>query len=220
MNFSHIEAFSIPDAWIQVIEDIYRQGDDFPVERGSETTLTKKLSVAVNITNPEERPLKHDMAPFGDTYIESYTLQYLYLCDKQPGEEYTYGQRMRTPVDQIQHVIDKYKQYRGDRQNTIVLRVPADINNNDPPCLTVLDTEISENKLHFFTYWRSWDAFGGFPVNLAGLQLLKEFMAEEIGVEPGHTVAFSKNLHIYERDFKNAENLIKATPRSKVKMGE
>ena len=45
-------------------------------------------------------------------------------------------------------------------------------------------------------------------------------MAEEIGVDPGHTVAFSKNLHIYERDFKNAENLIKATPRSKVKMGE
>lgn len=217
MKFSFIEAFDIPDAWVQVIEEIYNNGEEFRVERGSETTLTKKTCLALRITNPETRPLRHDLAPFDDKFIESYALRYLFLCDKQPGETYTYGERMRYPEDQIQKVINRYKECKGDRQNTIVLRLPQDIDNPEPPCLTVLDTEISNNKLNFILYWRSWDAYGGFPANLSGLQLLKEYMAEEIGVEPGETIAFAKNIHIYERTFELAEKLIKTkTERRKI----
>ncbi len=47
-------------------------------------------------------------------------------------------------------------------------------------------------------YFRSWDLWAGFPSNLAGIQLLKEYMAEEIGVEPGETIALSKGMHLYD----------------------
>jgi len=40
--------------------------------------------------------------------------------------------------------------------------------------------------------------WAGFPSNLAGIQLLKEYMASEIGVEDGEMVVMSKGLHIYE----------------------
>jgi thymidylate synthase len=69
---------------------------------------------------------------------------------------------------------------------------------DDPPCLRQVDTRVRYGKLHFFVYFRSWDLWGGFPANLAGLQLMKEFMASEIGVEDGEIIAVSKGLHLYE----------------------
>ena len=40
--------------------------------------------------------------------------------------------------------------------------------------------------------------WGGFPSNLGGLQLVKQYMAEEIGVDDGEIVAVSKGLHLYD----------------------
>jgi len=47
-------------------------------------------------------------------------------------------------------------------------------------------------------YFRSWDLWAGFPSNLAAIQLLKEYMADEIGVADGELVAMSKGMHLYE----------------------
>ncbi len=208
MKHFHTEAFDIPDAWVQVVKKIYDEGEIFNIERGSEITRTKKISLSLDIENPENRPLVHKNAPFSADYVEGYALEYLFVGEKHEGEEYTYGERLRKPVDQIERVIERYKEFRNDRQNTMVIRHPEDIDSQDPPCLTVIDTEILNEKLHFVVYFRSWDAFAGFPANLAGLQLLKEYMAERIGISPGKTIAFSKNIHLYERQFELAENLI------------
>jgi hypothetical protein len=43
----------------------------------------------------------------------------------------------------------------------------------------------------------SWDLWGGFPANLAGIAVLQKHMADEIGVTSGPIVASSKGLHIY-----------------------
>jgi thymidylate synthase len=68
----------------------------------------------------------------------------------------------------------------------------------DPPCLRGIDTRIRYGKLHFMAYFRSWDLWAGFPSNLAAMQLLKEYMAQEIGVEDGEMIAMSKGMHLYE----------------------
>ncbi len=68
----------------------------------------------------------------------------------------------------------------------------------DPPCLRMIDTRIRYGKLHFIIYFRSWDLWAGFPSNLAGIQLLKEYMASEIGVEDGEMICMSKGMHLYE----------------------
>ncbi len=64
-------------------------------------------------------------------------------------------------------------------------------------CLRGIDTWIENNKLHFACYFRSNDLWGAFPQNYGGLQLVKEYMAESIGVEDGPLIAISKDLHIY-----------------------
>jgi len=65
-------------------------------------------------------------------------------------------------------------------------------------CLRGIDAWIDDNKLHFWVYFRSWDHWGGFPVNLGGIQLLKEYMSAEIGVDDGSMIVSSKDLHVYE----------------------
>ena len=75
---------------------------------------------------------------------------------------------------------------------------PKAIYLSDPPCLRGIDTRIRENRLDFYVYFRSWDLWAGFPSNLAAIQLLKEYMASEIGVEDGEMVAMSKGMHLYE----------------------
>ena len=76
---------------------------------------------------------------------------------------------------------------------------------NDPPCLRHIDTRIQDGKLHFFPYFRSWDLWGGFPANLAAIELMKEYIASEIGVGNGEIIAASKGLHLYNYVWELAE---------------
>lgn len=62
----------------------------------------------------------------------------------------------------------------------------------------LIDTRVRYGKLHFVVYFRSWDLRAGFPENLAGIQMLKEYMGQQIGVEDGEIIAVSKGLHLYD----------------------
>jgi thymidylate synthase len=111
-------------------------------------------------------------------------------------------------ISQIELLIWTYKN-KGYRNNQMILQVgqPNDMLLQDPPCLRHIDTRIQDGKLHFYPYFRSWDLWGGFPANLAGIQLLKEYCAAEIGVEDGEMIASSKGLHIYDYSFDLAKCL-------------
>ena len=116
------------------------------------------------------------------------------LCDLK----IIYRERLALYVNQIELLIWTYKN-RGHRNNQMCMAIEqgTDCLITDPPCLRSIDTRIQDGKLHFLPYFRSWDLFNGFPVNLAGLEILKQYMAEQIGVENGEIIASSKGLHIY-----------------------
>ena len=109
-------------------------------------------------------------------------------------------------LNQIELMIWTYKN-KGYRNNQMILQVgqPSDMLLKDPPCLRHIDTRIQDGKLHFFPYFRSWDLFGGFPANLAAIEMMKQYCAAQIGVENGEIVASSKGLHIYDYIFEIAE---------------
>jgi len=128
-------------------------------------------------------------------YIDDY-LPYLMTAHKREGEQYTYGQYLE---EQIPKVIEMYKNDGYDtNQAFMAVGSKESITLDDPPCLRAIDTRIRDNKLKFVVYFRSWDLWAGFPSNLAGIQLLKEYMAGEIGVDDGELLALSKGLHLYE----------------------
>lgn len=221
MKYATIETFDIPGAWYRTLEEIWRNGDDFRVGYGSEVTMTRKLNLSIRITNPETRPLVAEKAPCDMKYINSYALQYLWAGFKEEGETYTYASRLREPVDQIQHVIDRYTEQPQDRQLTMVIRQPEDIfktlagMKHEPPCLTVMDTELLDGKMHLTCYFRSWDAYAGLPANVAGIQVFNEALVSELNAKAGtnyttgELIFHSKNCHIYSRLNDLVEELIK-----------
>jgi thymidylate synthase len=221
----YIEARDLPDAWFQCIYRIFEDESvhEYEVEKGSfEGTKRREFDLAVvHIEYPGTRPLipdiPHELAipqPTSMEYVEDY-LQYLMTDRKRENEVYTYGERLTNPkvskdgreisfgVNPLDEVIKIYKGNRlgGTNQAIMEVGMPQDILLDDPPCLRLIDTRILEGKLHFVLYFRSWDLWAGFPSNLAAIQLLKEYMCHEIGVEDGTIVAISKGLHLYEYSF-------------------
>jgi thymidylate synthase len=85
------------------------------------------------------------------------------------------------------------------------------------PCLRLVDTRIMDDKLNWIVYFRSWNLWSGFPVNLAGLQQAKEIMAMEIGVEDGEIVAVSKGLNI--RDYNIEVALLRLQKDPSIQLG-
>lgn len=222
MKYVKIQAFDCPDAWYKTLNEIWYNGEPFKVRYGSERSNTRKLNLSIEITHPESRPLVDEKAPCDTKYVQWYALKYLW-SGLIEDETYTYGSRLREPIDQIGEAVGRYLEEQGDRQVTLVIRLPEDIKKlleerkHEPPCLSLIDTEIYNNKLHLTCYFRSWDAYAGLPANIAGIQIFNEALVSEINrkgnlnIETGKLIFHSKNCHIYERQFKIVEELL--TPK-------
>jgi len=222
MRHVKVSAFDCPDAWFKALNSIWIEGDVFQVGYGSEETDTKKLNLTLEISHPENRPLVSDKAPCDMKYIQWYALTYLWCGEGKQDETYTYGSRLREPVDQVEEAIKNYLKEQRDRQVTMVVRLPNDIykinpitnERHEPPCLSLIDTEILDNKMHLTCYFRSWDAYGGLPANIAGLQLFNEAFVSEINergnfsLKTGKLIFHSKNCHIYHRQFNLVQELL------------
>ncbi|MBU0549587.1 MAG: thymidylate synthase [Candidatus Omnitrophica bacterium] len=228
-----IDAFDLDDAWFQALSAILDKGHVYTITKGSYegqkrlefdfvTVRVKKPSHQIIPIIPEGMSIP---SPTDMEYINGY-LGYLLTGAKTETEDYTYGERLVEPkvrvkqnvngeemikemplqVNQVEEVIKLYKtQGFGTNQAIMEIGMPSDIILNDPPCLRLIDTRVRYGKLHFVLYFRSWDLWGGFPSNLGGLQLVKQYMADEIGVEDGEIVAVSKGLHLYEYSWEVAK---------------
>jgi thymidylate synthase len=202
MNVTVIDARDLSEAWFLCLGRTLTEGHEYRIDRGSYAgERRKELNLAIiNIAYPGTRPLIPDVpqgvpAPTTMEYIENY-LPYLMTGHKAEGEQYTYGQYLERQIAEV------IRMYREDGHNTnqafMAVGDPQSIYLTDPPCLRMIDTRIRDGRLSFVVYFRSWDLWAGFPSNLAAIQLLKEYMASEIGVDDGEITAMSKGLHVYE----------------------
>jgi len=114
MNIHKIEARDLPDLWFQAVNNILDNGRKFTVDRGSyagQTRLEYDYFMG-HVAYPGTKPLLPDIPESigipnpveeayvfgGDGYSRSY-IEYLMTGHKEPGESYTYGERLtKTPV--------------------------------------------------------------------------------------------------------------------------
>jgi len=221
MNPTFIEARDLPDSWFQAVDACYTLGRTYEITEGSYVGQKRKELdyVTIHIKFPSTEPLLPDIpqelgipnpVPDGMDYVNSY-LPYILTPDKKPGEQYTYGERLfGEGVNQVEEVINKFRRGFGNNQACMTIAQPSDILLSDPPCLRQIDCRIYENgpdseKLHFIVYFRSWDLWAGYPANMAAIVYLQQYMAGEIGVDPGEIIAASKGLHLYDHFWKLAQ---------------
>ncbi len=198
-----LKAYNIDQIHFGLIRALFQKGNVYVIDRGS-FEGHKRLEfdhVTFQITNPGHRPLT-PILPQGVPPVTSegdiinYCAKYLMSSEVTENENYTYGQYI---VQQLPALIDMYKKDgHGTNQATLAVGEPKSISQEYPPCLRLIDTRIKDGRLHFIVYFRSWDLWGGLPENLGGLQILKEYLAAEIGCEDGELIASSKGLHLYD----------------------
>lgn len=235
MEIVQIVARDIPDAWHQAVYKLLEVGFDYKIEHGSYVGDKRLEFdyITIHIKYPQTRPLEPELPaaygipnPVEPGYIEKY-VPYLMTGLIQNNEEYTYGSRIanfewlaRIPeqptrnlqsfpcfdrINQIEHFIKLLKKTPNTNQAILQIGQPQDCLLGDPPCLRHIDMRVKNGKLIFYPYFRSWDLWNGFPANLGGIVYLQEYMAGEIGVEPGPFVCASKGLHLYKYVWELAE---------------
>jgi len=216
-----IYAKTISDAWFQTIYNILDRSYIQSIQKGSFEKVEVRYqlpSLTVFIERPWEDmvpeipPHLGIPSPTNMEYIEEYFLEYLMNPKLAPNEIYRYSSRIHWPMPkggtQLDRVIQMLKETPLTNQAVLEIGTPEDHDicyskegTLDPPCLRIIDFKVIplNNKLvlSVSVYFRSWDLWAGFPTNLGGIELLKQYVAEEVGLENGPLYAYSAGAHIY-----------------------
>lgn len=213
MKLTTIEAKTLPEAWFLCIRECMDNGYEYLIDRGSHQGSKRKelYSTTIRVEYPNSKPLVPTVPegvppPSSMDYVESY-LPYLMTGAKEENEQYTYGE----DIDyQLKELIRIYKEGGfGTNQACMSIGSKESIFLESSQCLRIIDTRVWEGRLTFYVYFRSWDLWGGFPSNLAAIQILKEYVASELGVEDGELIAYSKGLHLYSHHWEVANMVLR-----------
>lgn len=118
-------------------------------------------------------------------------------------------------MDQVQMAIDTFKRDQTRRSVVLHTWIPMrDLDKFSPkreksssPCLTQIQPQINDGKLHFNVIMKTNDLFNAWPENAFAFTALQKWMAEQIGVAAGHYTHYSISMQIYEDMFPMAEEL-------------
>lgn len=123
-----------------------------------------------------------------------------------------YGPRLMGTENknQIQSIIRVLSEKKSSRQAVIQLFDSKDIlkPHKDIPCTCTLQFLIRENKLHMFTSMRSNDVYLGLPHDVFAFTMIQEILARSLQCELGEYKHYVSSLHLYEKNFEEAEAYI------------
>jgi thymidylate synthase len=129
-----------------------------------------------------------------------------------------YGAQWRkfNGVDQLQYILDEIKNNPDSRRMILSAWNPAEIKNMAlPPCHTLIQFYVRDQKLSLQLYQRSADIFLGVPFNIASYALLLMMVAQVTKLEVGEFVHTLGDAHIYSNHFDQIELQLSREPRKR-----
>lgn len=109
-------------------------------------------------------------------------------------------------IDQISKVVEQIKKNPDSRRLIVSAWNVADVDKMAlPPCHTLFQFYVANNKLSCQLYQRSGDVFLGIPFNIASYALLTMMMAQVCGLEYGDFVHTIGDAHLYSNHIEQAK---------------
>ncbi|WP_027119478.1 thymidylate synthase [[Mycoplasma] testudinis] len=132
-----------------------------------------------------------------------------------------YGHQWRdfNGFDQLTWLLNEIKVNPSSRRLVISAWNPNDIPKMAlPPCHTLFQFQVSQNKLNCQLYQRSADLFLGVPFNIASYALLTNLIAHVSNLKPGKFVHVMGDAHIYENHIDQVKEQISREPKKLAKL--
>ena len=116
------------------------------------------------------------------------------------------GQYNSDGVDQIAQVVEQIKTNPNSRRLIVSGWNPSEADQVAlPPCHTLFQFFVADNKLSCQLYQRSADLFLGVPFNIASYALLTHMVAQVCGLEVGEFIWTGGDCHIYQNHREQVE---------------
>lgn len=181
----------------------------FDLNAGFPLLTTKKLHT---------KSIIHELLWFlaGDTNIKYLQENGVKIWDEWADENGdlgpVYGYQWRhwkTPdgreIDQIQNLVNSLKNNPDSRRHIVTAWNPADVDKMAlPPCHSLFQFYVADNKLSCQLYQRSADIFLGVPFNIASYALFTMMLAQVCGYELGDFVHTLGDAHLYSNHMDQA----------------
>ena len=117
-------------------------------------------------------------------------------------------------IDQIQYVINQLKNNPNSRRMIVSAWNVAEVNSMAlPPCHTMFQFYVANNRLSLQLYQRSADTFLGVPFNIASYALLLMMMAQVTGYKAGDFIHTTVDTHLYLNHLDQARLQLTRDPR-------
>ena len=117
-------------------------------------------------------------------------------------------------IDQIKELMVELAKNPSSRRLIVSAWNPADVAQMAlPPCHTLFQLYVANNRLSCQLYQRSGDLFLGVPFNIASYALLTSMIAQVAGLERGDFVHTLGDVHVYHNHFEQARLQLMRDPR-------
>jgi thymidylate synthase len=190
----------------------------FNLEDGFPLLTTKKIHI---------KSVIHELLWFlkGETNIQYLNDNGVSIWDEWADESGelgpVYGKQWRSwlapdgkQIDQIAGVIDSIKKNPYGTRHVVSAWNAADVDKMAiPPCHTLFQLYVAEEKLSCQLYQRTADTFLGVPFNIASYSLLDMMVAQVTGLKPGEFVHTFGDVHLYLNHLDQAKLQLTRQPR-------
>lgn len=117
-------------------------------------------------------------------------------------------------IDQLSNIIDEIKNNPNSRRLLVnAWNVGALQDMALPPCHTLFQFYVADNKLSCQLYQRSADVFLGVPFNIASYSLLVHMIAQECGLGVGEFIHTLGDAHLYTNHLEQAKTQLQRDHR-------
>ncbi|MEM7078017.1 MAG: thymidylate synthase [Pseudomonadota bacterium] len=189
----------------------------FDLNAGFPLVTTKKMFLAGII---------HELLWFlsGSTNIKYLTDHNVHIWDEWADENGelgpVYGSQWRSwpapdgsTIDQITRVVSDIKSDPNSRRHIVSAWNVAEVDNMAlPPCHSLFQFYVADNKLSCQLYQRSADIFLGVPFNIASYALLTMMIAQVAELELGDFVHTLGDAHLYANHLEQADRQLDRLP--------
>lgn len=146
---------------------------------------------------------EHDLGPI-------YSHQWRFFNAKYEGSNRDYA---NNGIDQLSNVINELKKNPNSRRLFVSAWNPCQIDQMAlPPCHVSYQFYVHNNELSCHMYQRSCDILVGLPFNIASYSLLTYMIAHICGYTPKELIISLGDIHIYNNQLSNVNELINRKP--------